>query len=63
MQKRPFDPNEERKPLFPVEEMNTMSGMDMTGMIPAGMESRAELESYEEMYGFVPEQSASEENI
>ncbi|MBQ8010464.1 MAG: hypothetical protein IJY06_08600 [Oscillospiraceae bacterium] len=54
MQKKPFDPNEERTPLFPVEEMTTMSDTDMTGLIPAGPESREELESYEEMYGFMP---------
>lgn len=54
MQKKPFDPNEERGPLFPVEEMSTMSGTDMTGLIPAGLDSRAELESYEEMYDFLP---------
>lgn len=54
MQKRPFEPDEERRHLFPVEEMNAMSGMDMTGLIPAGMDSRAELESYEEMYDFLP---------
>ncbi len=61
MQKKPFDPNEERTPLFPVEEMGTVSDTDMTGLIPAGLDSRAELESYEAMYGFIPEMSDPEQ--
>lgn len=54
MQKKPYDPNEERRPLFPVEEMSTMSGTDMTGLIPSGMESQEEAENYEHMFPFLP---------
>lgn len=52
MQKKPYDPIEERTPLFPVEEMNTMT--EMTGLIPSGMESHEEAENYEHMFPFLP---------
>ncbi len=52
MQKKPYEPNEEKKPLFPVEEMNTMT--EMTGLIPAGMETQEEAENYEHMFPFLP---------
>ncbi len=54
MSKKPLDPKEEHKPLFPVEEMTTMSGTDMTGLIPSGMENYEDVESYEELYPFIP---------
>ncbi len=56
MQKRPYEPNEEKKPLFPIEEMEMTCGsdMDMTGLIAAGPESREDLESYSEIYHFLP---------
>lgn len=56
MRKRPFDPNEEKKPLLPIEEMEMECGSetDMTGLIPAGPENREELESYGEIYPYLP---------
>ncbi len=58
MQKKPYDPNEERTPLFPVEEMNTMT--EMTGLIPAGLESQEETENYEHMFPFLPDAEGRE---
>ncbi len=58
MQKKPYDPNEERTPLFPVEEMNTMT--EMTGLIPSGMESQEEAENYEHMFPFLPGKDGGE---
>lgn len=58
MQKKPYDPKEERTPLFPVEGMNTMT--EMTGLIPSGMESQEEAENYEHMFPFLPGKDGGE---
>jgi len=56
MQNRPYEPNEEKKPLLPIEEMEMTCGSDtdMTGLIASGPQNREDLESYSEIYHFLP---------
>ncbi|MBR2912622.1 MAG: hypothetical protein IKK51_05230 [Oscillospiraceae bacterium] len=54
MPKRPYEPDEEKKPLLPVEEMSVMSETEMTGLIAAGPQNEGELESYDEICHFLP---------
>ncbi len=62
MKQKPMEPDERRTPLFPVEEMTepealqmpSTSDTDMTGLIPAGPQNREELESYGEIYPYLP---------
>lgn len=38
------------------------SAMDYTGLIPSGLTVQAELESYEEMYSFIPVKESSDKH-
>ncbi len=57
MQKRPYEPDEDKKPLLPVEEMNVMPDTEMTGLIAAGPLNAGELESYDEICHFLPSET------
>ena len=52
MNDTPYEPKRDGEPLFPLEEMNVMT--EMTGLIPAGIETQEEGENYEHMYPFLP---------
>ncbi len=56
MKQKPLEPNDERKPLFPLEEMDmpTTSDMDMTGLIPAEPADHDAIESYNDIYPYLP---------
>lgn len=56
MPKRPYEPDEEKKPLLPIEEMQmqVMSDTEMTGLIASGPQNEGELESYDEICHFTP---------
>ncbi len=54
MPKRPFDPNEEKKPLLPVEEMECCSDTEMTGLIPANPVESEKLAAYQEIFPYLP---------
>ncbi len=54
--RRPLEPEKDKKTLLPIEEMEMECGSDtdMTGLIAANPGDPAEMESYMEVYPYLP---------